>query len=278
MSHLVIESGRTEHQCCHDLWRYRELFYVLAWRDISVRYKQTVIGVLWAVLQPLLITLIFTVVFGKLAGMGSENVPYPLLGFFRHAALAVLCHGQPKPHCQLQADFKSLLSAHDRTRRRGRHFHGRLPHYLGPFYPDGRLVSSDAYVAGYLRECARVLRPKGRLLLSTHGIWPYHPGSQNDDDYRWTLAGFRREIEHAGLQVVATQGACGGILCLAQQFLALFDLPQIRSPFSLFFINSISLVLNTLGAGLNWVAPKLMSAGDIVPICIPVEACKPESD
>ena len=59
MPRLIIESGHTERQYWRDLWRYRELFYVLAWRDISVRYKQTVIGVVWAVLQPVLLTVIF---------------------------------------------------------------------------------------------------------------------------------------------------------------------------------------------------------------------------
>jgi lipopolysaccharide transport system permease protein len=77
MSRIIIESGHTERQYWHDLWRYRELFYVLAWRDISVRYKQTVIGVLWAVIQPLLFTLIFTVL-SKMAGFGTEGVPKPL--------------------------------------------------------------------------------------------------------------------------------------------------------------------------------------------------------
>ena len=77
MSLIVIESGHTERQYWQDLWRYRELFYVLAWRDISVRYKQTVIGVLWAVLQPLLLTIIFTAI-SKMANFGSEGVPQPL--------------------------------------------------------------------------------------------------------------------------------------------------------------------------------------------------------
>jgi lipopolysaccharide transport system permease protein len=77
MSRLIIESGHAERQYWHDLWRYRELFYVLAWRDISVRYKQTAIGVLWAVLQPLLFTLIFTVI-SRMANFGAEGVPQPL--------------------------------------------------------------------------------------------------------------------------------------------------------------------------------------------------------
>lgn len=64
-----------------DLWRYRELFYFLAWRDILVRYKQTVIGVAWSVLRPFLTMLVFTLVFSKLAKLPSDNVPYPILIF-----------------------------------------------------------------------------------------------------------------------------------------------------------------------------------------------------
>src|ERR1700739_1524244 len=81
MQELVIEPGRTEKKYWHDLWRYRELFYILAWRDISVRYKQTAIGVIWAVLRPFLAMLIFTVVFGRLAKMPSNGIPYPILVF-----------------------------------------------------------------------------------------------------------------------------------------------------------------------------------------------------
>ena len=78
---LIIEAGRTERLYWKDLWNYRELFYFLAWRDILVRYKQTVIGILWALLRPLLIMIVFTVVFGKLAKLPSEGVPYPILVF-----------------------------------------------------------------------------------------------------------------------------------------------------------------------------------------------------
>jgi lipopolysaccharide transport system permease protein len=78
---LVIEAGRTERHYWRDLWRYRELLYFLAWRDILVRYKQTAIGVAWAVLRPLLTMLILVVVFGKIAGLPSDGVPYPLLVF-----------------------------------------------------------------------------------------------------------------------------------------------------------------------------------------------------
>lgn len=81
MPKLVIEAGRAEKHYWHDLWRYRELFYFLAWRDLLVRYKQTVIGVAWAVLRPFLTMLVFVVVFGKLAKLPSEGVPYPILVF-----------------------------------------------------------------------------------------------------------------------------------------------------------------------------------------------------
>jgi lipopolysaccharide transport system permease protein len=81
MSELIIESGKSERQYWQDLWRYRELLYFLAWRDILVRYKQTVIGVAWAVIRPLLTMLVLTFVFNKLAGMKSGDVPYPILVF-----------------------------------------------------------------------------------------------------------------------------------------------------------------------------------------------------
>lgn len=78
---IVIEAGRTERHYWRDIWRYRELFYFLAWRDVLVRYKQTTVGVLWAVLRPLLTMLVFTLVFGKLAKLPAGNSPYPILVF-----------------------------------------------------------------------------------------------------------------------------------------------------------------------------------------------------
>jgi lipopolysaccharide transport system permease protein len=77
---LVVEAGKTSGQYWRDLWRYRELFFFLAWRDLKVRYKQTVIGVAWALIRPLLTMVILTVVFGVLAKVPApDNVPYPLL-------------------------------------------------------------------------------------------------------------------------------------------------------------------------------------------------------
>ena len=79
---LLIEPGRAARNYWHDLWRYRELFYILAWRDIQVRYKQTVIGVAWALIRPLVTMIVFTVVFNKVAGLQAPGaVPYPLLVF-----------------------------------------------------------------------------------------------------------------------------------------------------------------------------------------------------
>jgi lipopolysaccharide transport system permease protein len=79
---LVIEAGRAEKQYWKDLWRYRELFYMLAWRDVTVRYKQTAIGLIWALLRPFLTMVVFTMVFGNLAKLdAATNVPYPILVF-----------------------------------------------------------------------------------------------------------------------------------------------------------------------------------------------------
>jgi len=83
MTHeLIIESGRAERHYWRDLWQYRELFQVLAWRDISVRYKQTVIGTGWALIRPFLTMVVFTVVFGKIAKLPSDGkAPYALMVF-----------------------------------------------------------------------------------------------------------------------------------------------------------------------------------------------------
>jgi lipopolysaccharide transport system permease protein len=78
----IIEPGRTEKNYWKDLWRYRELFYILSWRDIKVRYKQTVLGILWAIIRPLLTMLVFTFVFGRLANMPVGGAaPYAIMVF-----------------------------------------------------------------------------------------------------------------------------------------------------------------------------------------------------
>ncbi len=76
---LVLEAGRASRHYWKDLWRFRELLGFLAWRDIKVRYKQTTLGILWALIQPAVTLAVFTFVFGKLAGLPAGNAPYPLL-------------------------------------------------------------------------------------------------------------------------------------------------------------------------------------------------------
>lgn len=79
---LILEPGRTEKNYWTDLWRYRELFIILAWRDISVRYKQTIIGVAWAIIRPFLTMVVFTVIFGRVARLPSDgDAPYALMVF-----------------------------------------------------------------------------------------------------------------------------------------------------------------------------------------------------
>lgn len=79
---LILEAGRADRQYWSDLWRYRELFFILAWRDVSVRYKQTVIGVAWAFVRPFMTMVVFTVVFGRLAKLPTEgDAPYAVLVF-----------------------------------------------------------------------------------------------------------------------------------------------------------------------------------------------------
>jgi len=82
MNEIIIEADRTEKNYWGDLWRYRELFLVLAWRDLSVRYKQTIIGILWAIIRPLFTMIVLTIIFGRLAKLPSDgNAPYALMVF-----------------------------------------------------------------------------------------------------------------------------------------------------------------------------------------------------
>jgi lipopolysaccharide transport system permease protein len=79
---IIIEPGRHERNYWLDLWRYRELFRVLAWRDLAVRYKQTVIGAAWALIRPLLTMAVFSIIFGRIAKLPSDGIaPYPLMVF-----------------------------------------------------------------------------------------------------------------------------------------------------------------------------------------------------
>lgn len=81
-SSIVIEKGKSERNYWRDVWRYRELFYILSWRDIRVRYKQTAIGAAWSIVRPLLTMAVFTVVFSKVAKLPAEGeAPYPIMVF-----------------------------------------------------------------------------------------------------------------------------------------------------------------------------------------------------
>ena len=79
---LIIEHGRSEKNYWKDLWRYRELFYILSWRDIKVRYKQTVVGAAWGIIRPVLTTVIFTILFNRVAKLSAPGAaPYALMVF-----------------------------------------------------------------------------------------------------------------------------------------------------------------------------------------------------
>ncbi|MFQ4139752.1 ABC transporter permease [Nodosilinea sp. PGN35] len=81
MKKLVIRAGQSNKQYWQDLWHYRELLYFLAWRDILVRYKQTAVGVAWALLRPFISMIVFTIIFSGIAQLPSEGAPYPILVF-----------------------------------------------------------------------------------------------------------------------------------------------------------------------------------------------------
>src|SRR5947199_638200 len=82
MQEVILEAGRAERHYWFELWQYRELCRVLAWRDVTVRYKQTVIGAAWALIRPFLTMVVFTVIFGKLANLPSEGMaPYAIMVF-----------------------------------------------------------------------------------------------------------------------------------------------------------------------------------------------------
>ena len=104
---LVIEPGRSFQNYWRDLWRYRELFYILAWRDVAVRYKQTVAGAAWALVQPLASMVVMTVIFGKIAGLPSEGgAPYALMVF------AAMLPWQFFAHSLSSSSQSSLSNAH----------------------------------------------------------------------------------------------------------------------------------------------------------------------
>ena len=77
---LVLEAGQADRQYWRDLWHYRELLFILAWRDVSVRYKQTTVGILWALIRPFMTMVVFTIVFGHIAKVATDTaVPYAIV-------------------------------------------------------------------------------------------------------------------------------------------------------------------------------------------------------
>lgn len=110
---LTIEAGRTELHYWRDLWHYRELLGFLAWRDVKVRYKQAVLGAGWALIQPVITTIIFTVIFGRLAGMPDGGIPYPCSS--SPACSPGSCSRPPCPapaaaSCPMPASFPKSIS------------------------------------------------------------------------------------------------------------------------------------------------------------------------
>ena len=156
---IVIKPGLQERNYWRDLWRYRELFYVLAWRDVAVRYKQTVIGAAWALIRPLLTMVVFTVVFGRIAKLPSEGAaPYPLMVFAGILPWTFFSswpqRGIEQPDRQCQPNQQGLLPALDcpdcRCSGGVRRFSHRLHHPTG----DDGMVSfcaglADSGIAGF---------------------------------------------------------------------------------------------------------------------------------
>jgi lipopolysaccharide transport system permease protein len=89
MDEIIIEPNKSLKRFWQELWAYRELFYFLAWKDILIRYKQTVIGIAWSVIRPLLSMVILTVIFGGVAKLPSGNTPYPITRLCGDTSLAV---------------------------------------------------------------------------------------------------------------------------------------------------------------------------------------------
>jgi len=119
---IIIEPKKTIGHYWKELWQYRELFYFFAWRDFKVQYKQTAIGVLWAVLRPLLTMIVLTVIFGKVAKLPSSGVPYPILVFsamLPWQLFASSFYAQQQQHSRKREyDLKDLFPQNNHTFKR----------------------------------------------------------------------------------------------------------------------------------------------------------------
>jgi hypothetical protein len=134
MQELVIEDDRSERHYWQDLWRYREFSQVLGWRDVSVRYKQTVIGLVWALIRPFLMMVVFTIIFGKVAKLPSDGTAsYALMVFagmppwsFFFSALS----DTSKPAQQRASDQQGVFPKIDRAHCGGGSGRGGFLHQL----------------------------------------------------------------------------------------------------------------------------------------------------
>ncbi len=149
---LILEPGRAEKHYWRDIWAYRELFAILAWRDVSVRYKQTALGIAWAVVQPFLTMIVFTVVFGRVAKLPTEGTaPYPIMVYAGmlpwYSVLFALERSIQQPGQRRQSDRESLLPTHPCARGRRRGGIGGFRHQLWLALRADDLVSLSAQLA-----------------------------------------------------------------------------------------------------------------------------------
>jgi len=125
--------------------------------------------------------------------------------------------------------------------------------------------------SSYLQECYRILKPDGQILITTHGNWPYHPGVNNNDYWRWTLEGLKLLLEEQGFHVIALEPVCDGWPSLLQQILVMHDESRYqRNYFSSLLFRSFSLLVNVTGALVQRFGIKC----DMLPVCCLVRAYK----
>ena len=166
---IVIDAGGKPHYWS-DLWRYRELFRVLAWRDLSVRYKQTVIGVLWALIRPFLTMVVLTIIFSRIARLPTDgNAPYALMVFAGTLPWILVSTGLSEASDSLISNANLISKVYfPRSDRAGRHNRGSVrgfPHQFLHFTRAHELVPVHA---GLADGCFTALRIMGFLPVSVH--------------------------------------------------------------------------------------------------------------
>ncbi|WP_246152920.1 class I SAM-dependent methyltransferase [Oryzomonas rubra] len=127
----------------------------------------------------------------------------------------------------------------------------------------------------FLAECCRVLRPGGLILLTTHGMWPYHPGPHNDDFFRWTASGLEILMCENSFTTISISGVCRGYLCLLQQLLVLHDPARTKRSLAKRIVYALySGIVNLAGMVAFKIMPEMSQQGDILPVCYVVVARK----